>query len=61
MNNNVGRFYTVKGLAAKLNVTAITIYKLVERGKLPAVRIGRSIRFDPNVLDAFLGTSLDKE
>jgi len=50
------QFYTVKTLADRLAVTPMTIYRLVEQGKLPAVKIGRAIRFDPDAVDAFLGT-----
>ena len=48
------RFYTVKTLADKLAVKPLTIYRMVSEGKLPAVKIGRSIRFDPEAVDAFL-------
>jgi len=47
-------FYTVKTLAERLAVKPLTIYRLVDQGKLPAVRIGRSIRFDPDAIAAFL-------
>ena len=48
------QFYTVKKLAEKLDVTPLTIYRLVDQGKLPAVKIGRVIRFDPAVVAEFL-------
>jgi excisionase family DNA binding protein len=48
------KFYTVKTLAERLAVKPLTIYRLVDQGKLPAVRIGRSIRFDPDAVAAFL-------
>jgi excisionase family DNA binding protein len=48
------QFYTVKTLAQRLAVKPLTIYRLVDQGKLPAVRIGRSIRFDPDAVAAFL-------
>lgn len=47
-------FYTVRTLAERLSVKPLTIYRLVAEGKLPAVRIGRSIRFDPDRIEAFL-------
>jgi len=50
------QFYTVKALAEKLAVVPLTIYRLVDQGKLPAVRIGRTIRFKPADIDAFLET-----
>ena len=54
MNNDP--YFTVKTLAEKLAVKPLTIYRLVSDGKLPAVKIGRSIRFDPVAIDAFLNT-----
>jgi excisionase family DNA binding protein len=50
------RFYTVRTLAEKLAVKPLTIYRLIRDGKLPAMKIGRSIRFDPADIDAFLQT-----
>jgi len=50
------QFYTVKTLAEKLAVTPMTVYRLVEQGKLPAVKIGRVLRFDPDAVAAFLAT-----
>lgn len=47
-------FYTVKTLAEKLAVKPLTIYRMVADGRLPAVRIGRSIRFEPEAIAAFL-------
>lgn len=48
------QFFTVKTLAEKLAVKPLTIYRLVGEGKIPAVRIGRAIRFEPSAVDAFL-------
>jgi excisionase family DNA binding protein len=50
------QFYTVKTLAEKLAVKPLTIYRLIANGKLPAMKIGGSIRFDPADIDAFLQT-----
>jgi len=55
-NVKTDQFYTVKKLAERLAVQPLTIYRLVEQGKLPAVRIGRSIRFDPDAVAAFLNS-----
>lgn len=49
-------FYTVRTLAERLAVKPLTIYRLVAEGKLPAVRIGRSIRFNPDRIEAFLAS-----
>lgn len=59
--DDMEEFFKVRELATKLKVAPVTIYKMVSRGKLPAVRVGRSIRFDPAALDGVLGTSLCKE
>jgi excisionase family DNA binding protein len=48
------KFYTVKTLADRLAVKPLTIYRMVTDGKLPAVKIGRSIRFDPDKIAIFL-------
>jgi excisionase family DNA binding protein len=48
------QFYTVKTLAEELAVQPLTIYRLIDQGKLSAVRIGRSIRFEPDAVAAFL-------
>lgn len=50
------QFYTVRTLAEKLAITPMTVYRLVDRGKLPAVKIGKSLRFNPVAIDAFLET-----
>lgn len=50
------QFYTVKTLAERLTVKPRTIYRTVTEGKLPAVRIGRAIRFDPDAVAAFLNS-----
>jgi excisionase family DNA binding protein len=54
MTIKTDQFYTVKTLAARLAVQPLTIYRMVDQGKLPAVRIGKSIRFEPEAVAAFL-------
>jgi excisionase family DNA binding protein len=41
---------TVEELATALRLHPKTIYRLVEQGKLACIRIGRNIRFSPDVL-----------
>lgn len=48
------QFYTVKTLAERLAVQPITIYRMLDQGKLPAVRVGRAIRFEPEAIAVFL-------
>jgi excisionase family DNA binding protein len=45
---------TVKDAASFLNVSPMTIYREVNAGTLPHVRIGRSIRFSKEALDAYI-------
>lgn len=45
---------TYRQAAEVLGVTDRTIWTLVDSGRLPAVRFGRSVRIDPNDLRAFI-------
>lgn len=45
---------TVAELASRLRVCTATVRKLYREGSIPSVRIGRSVRFDPNAVDASL-------
>jgi excisionase family DNA binding protein len=41
---------TVPGLAERLNVSAITIYRLLKAGQLPAFRVGSEWRFSADAI-----------
>jgi excisionase family DNA binding protein len=45
---------TVKELAKKLNMPQVSLYKLVENDLIPNIRIGKSIRFVPQAINAWL-------
>lgn len=45
---------TYREAARLLGVTARTVWTLVDRGELPVVRFGRSVRIDPTDLRAFI-------
>ena len=47
---------TAKEAAAFLNVCPATIYREASAGTLPHVRIGRSIRFSKDALDAYINS-----
>jgi excisionase family DNA binding protein len=47
-------FYTVSQLARMLQVTEMTIYRMVRRGDLPCHSIGRAKRFRHSDIEAFL-------
>ncbi len=45
---------TLREVAGYLRVTEKTIYRLLERGKIPATKVGRQWRFDRASVDAWL-------
>ena len=48
------KLLTVNELAEMLSVNQLTVRRMVQRGQLTAVRIGRAIRFDPDDVEEFL-------
>jgi putative molybdopterin biosynthesis protein len=46
--------YTSKQAAAALCISERTLYALAKSGELPAVRVGRAVRYDPADLRAWL-------
>jgi excisionase family DNA binding protein len=50
------RLLTPKGLASRLAMSVPWVYKQVEKGSLPFVRLGEAIRFDPEEIGAYLQT-----
>jgi putative molybdopterin biosynthesis protein len=50
-------FYTVGQLAELLQLTPMTIYRMVRRGELPCHAIGRIKRFRRGDVEAFLQKS----
>ena len=49
-----GRFLTVSEAATRLQVSAKTIRRLIDRGDLPALRIGHLIRIPEESFESFL-------
>ena len=45
---------TVEEVADYLRVTEKTIYRLLERGRIPATKVGHQWRFDKNLIDEWL-------
>ncbi len=45
---------TYKEVAAQLRVCVKSVYSLVKRGELPAVRVGDLVRFDPRDVQEFI-------
>jgi excisionase family DNA binding protein len=48
------RFVTVAEVAEQMRVSNMTVYRLVQAGHLPAVRIGRSYRIREGDVDKYL-------
>jgi excisionase family DNA binding protein len=48
------RFVTVAEVADQLRVSNMTVYRLVQAGQLPAVRVGRSYRILEDDVDKYL-------
>lgn len=44
----------IKEVAELLQISVHTAYKWVESGRLPAVKLGYSLRFDPDRIDKFI-------
>jgi len=49
------QFVTVAEVAEMLRVSTMTVYRLVQSGALPAVRVGRSYRIRADDVDRYLG------
>jgi excisionase family DNA binding protein len=48
------RFVTVGEVATLLRVSNMTVYRLVQAGQLPAIRVGRSYRIREDDVDKYL-------
>ena len=48
------RYVTVAEVADLLRVSNMTVYRLVQSGELPAVRVGRSYRIREEDMDRFV-------
>lgn len=52
------RFYSVKQAALLLGVSEKTIYKAIQKGDLPSVRVSRTLRIPQLALDPARGSVL---
>jgi excisionase family DNA binding protein len=48
------RFLTVAEVANLLRVSSMTVYRLINAGELPAVRVGKSYRLREDDVDKYL-------
>lgn len=51
--------YTVPQVAERLNKGVRATYAAIERGEIPAIRVGRNVRVPAHALDALLGAAGD--
>lgn len=54
LNYARARFLTVGEVAEMLRVSSMTVYRLINSGDLPAVRIGKSFRLREEDVDKYL-------
>ncbi len=52
-------FYTVKEVADRLRVSLRSVYRLIERGELKALRIGDTYRVSAESLNTFIRSGLE--
>jgi len=48
------RLLTAREVAGTLRVSTMTVYRLIRRGELPAVRVGRNYRVRASDLEGYL-------
>ncbi len=48
------QFLTVAEVASLLRVSSMTVYRLINAGELPAVRVGKSYRLREDDVDKYL-------
>lgn len=54
------RFYSCREIAGYLGLSEKSIRRLIDRGELPSVRIGRSVRVDMKKLDEILENKIEE-
>ena len=50
----IDKWISVEGVAEYLDVSTITIYRWLEKGKIPAHRVGKQWRFKSSEIDAWV-------
>lgn len=48
------KLLTVKEVCDRLAISDATLYRLINKGEIPTVKIGRSLRFDPADVAAYI-------
>jgi len=56
-----GELLTVPQVAGMMRVSRSSVYRLIEAGRLPCVRVGRVVRVPESGVDAYLRQTLPPE
>lgn len=48
------RLLNVKQVSEMLSISVHTVYKWAENGRLPAIKLGYTLRFDPERIEKFI-------
>jgi excisionase family DNA binding protein len=59
MQEQVTRFYKVKAVAERYDVSPATIYRAIQAGALTALKIGGAVRIPEHALKAFEESSFE--
>jgi len=54
------RWITVAETASYLSLHPVSIYRLIDRGQIPAARVGRNVRVDLKALEAMMEEEVAK-
>lgn len=55
-------YLTVDQIAATLAISKMTVYRLINSGEIPGIRVGRSFRVERGAFDAYLlGAAIPRE
>jgi excisionase family DNA binding protein len=57
----LSRLLNAQEVATTLNMGLSTVYQLVERGELPSIRIGRTVRIRPEDLEKFIESKAQRQ
>jgi len=52
--NQQPEFLTIEEVAERLKVTKVTLYRMARKGKIPAVKFGKSWRINSQLLEELL-------
>lgn len=54
LETTIDKWISVEGVAEYLDVSSVTIYRWLEKGKIPAHRVGKQWRFKSSEIDAWV-------